>query len=395
MLNVEGCPVAPLHVDSDCRSKLRTGLVLGSTNVAATRCDYKIVPYDGAHLSRGFQLCLLPGTYSEKSWHVIVLVESVMTVVFGCVLLFARCYPRCAPKRPPSALPPLVLDEPMDDDARLVPLRPYRVDAAHLRIDELRPLGRGAHGLVVYGQYKRRHIAVKRVRADIASPESLDAFAQEVALNAILHSPYIVDFVGVYWSPKVGLASLACLVEYMARGDLRACLRAPQTPTWKLGVAHDLAHALHYLHKTGVVHRDLKSRNVLLGDNGCAKVGDMGVARWTAPEVLRGTSYDTKADIYSFGMILTELDSYALPYEHARNERGQPLGNISLLFKVMEGTIAPTFTPACPPWLRELATACSAHDPTARPTAADILLVLARLAPIKVPSEHLHGVHRR
>ncbi|KDO28718.1 hypothetical protein SPRG_05679 [Saprolegnia parasitica CBS 223.65] len=187
------------------------------------------------HLSRGCELCLLPGAsnfygiraandadtsgaYSEKTWQVIVLVESIMTIVFSCILLFAHCYPRCAPKR----LPPLVLDEPMDDGARLVPLRRYR--------------------------YKRRHIAVKRVRADIASPEVLDAFVQDVALNAILHNPNIVDFVGVYWSPKVGLASLACLVD--------------------------------------------------------------------------------------------------------------------------------------------------AHDPTTRPTAADILLVLARLAPIKVPSEHLHGVYR-
>ncbi|EQC35456.1 TKL protein kinase, variant [Saprolegnia diclina VS20] len=412
-LNVEGCPLAPLHVDRDCKTKLQTGLVLGSTDAATTRCEYKLVPYDGAHLSRGFQLCLLPGTYSERTWRVIVFVESLLTVVFGTILIVARCYPRCVRKRPPPTPPPLVVNEPMDDDPRLVPLRAYRVDAAHLRIDEMRPLGRGAHGLVVYGQYKRRHIAVKRVRADMASPEILHAFVQEVALNAILHSPYIVDFVGVYWSPKVGLPSLACLVEYMALGDLRACLQTPQTPTWKLGVAHDVAHALYYLHKNGVVHRDLKSRNVLLGVEGGAKVGDMGVARrvfvdesddtltnavgtyrWTAPEVLRGTSYDTKADMYSFGMILTELDSYALPYEHVRNERGQPLGNISLLFKVMEGTITPTFTPTCAPWLRDLATACSAHDPSARPSAADVLLVLARLAPIKVPSEHLHGVQR-
>ncbi|OQR98125.1 protein kinase [Achlya hypogyna] len=395
---LEGSPVDPLSVDNDCLLALQRGRVYGTSD--ATHCDYTLETLRndiGPPVRRSFRVCLLPGTYSEKTWHIILAVESFLGIVFTCTLIvYHQCAKSHEAKRsnkPVVRRSVTVIDATMSEgDAALIePLRPYLVDPLHFRIDASRVLGRGAHGVVVRGQYRRRAVAVKRVRRDIVSPEALAAFVQEVELMAILRSPYIVEFVGVHWHQTA--QSLACLVEYMAQGDLRASLanHEHKPAAWTLGVATDVAQALVYLHTNGVVHRDLKSRNVLLDAGGRAKVGDMGVAkrvvvaesmtnavgtyRWTAPEVLRGTSYDTKADIYSFAMILTELDSHRAPYEDARNDRGQVLGNFSLLYKVMEGTITPTFTPQCPAWLRDLATACASFDPARRPTAPEPQIV--------------------
>ncbi|RHY64483.1 hypothetical protein DYB30_010211 [Aphanomyces astaci] len=79
-----------------------------------------------------------------------------------------------------------------------------------------------------------------------------------------------------------------------------------------------------------------------------AKLGDFGIARqvveksmsnavgtyrWTAPEVLKGKYYSVKADVYSFGMVLSELDTHVVPYYGMTNPKGQELGNFTIMFQ--------------------------------------------------------------
>ena len=131
-----------------------------------------------------------------------------------------------------------------------------------------------------------------------------------------------------------------CLVsEFCARGDLFALLadraRTPDAEfNWqrRLSLALDGARGLAFLHGQGVIHRDLKSLNLLLTEDWRLKIADFGLSRfkaassaavltgqcgsfhWMAPEIMNGHAYTEKADVFSFGVIMWELATRKPPY---------------------------------------------------------------------------------
>lgn len=121
-------------------------------------------------------------------------------------------------------------------------------------------------------------------------------------------------------------SGLYIVTEFVPGGDLRHLLKDEiKDVSWKLRIkmALDTATAMTYLHSKNVVHRDLKSHNLLVDENNRIKICDFGFSRkvgdaeepmtlcgtdeWMAPEVMLGEKYDAKADVFSFGMVLTEL----------------------------------------------------------------------------------------
>ncbi|RLN68606.1 hypothetical protein BBJ29_001497 [Phytophthora kernoviae] len=156
----------------------------------------------------------------------------------------------------------------------------------------------------------------------------------------------------------------------------------------------DVVRALAYLHSldTPVIHRDLKSKNILLSQELDAKLTDFGISReridrtmtagvgtslWMSPEVMLGESYDEKADIFSLGIVLAELSTHAMPYSHARRP-GSPhkLPPIAILHQVATGQLTVEFSKAGPESMVELGLACVSTDPNDRPTAAEALVTL-------------------
>ncbi|KAJ0392227.1 hypothetical protein P43SY_009363 [Pythium insidiosum] len=269
-------------------------------------------------------------------------------------------------------------------------------------------VSRGAFGDVYKGRYNGQIVAIKVLaESKRKSLSELAKFAQEARFMAVLQHDHIARFVGVAWNTPSDL----CIVsEFLAGGDVRALLqryvsegRPEGFSPEKIKIALHVAHALTYLHSLQpiVLHRDLKSKNILLTEDGDAKLTDFGVSRemedatmtagvgsslWMAPEIVQGERYDEKADVYSFGVVLSELDTNELPFAEAQREgvlvesqagtgttERKRLPEVAILQLVVQGRLSVRFTESELSAMREIGQACVAVDPTQRPTAAAVL----------------------
>ncbi|EGZ10728.1 hypothetical protein PHYSODRAFT_563622 [Phytophthora sojae] len=285
----------------------------------------------------------------------------------------------------------------------------------------------GPNGEVWRGEYEGQQVAIKcTVAAAVASAaaaanasrgsnamnasalvndkelKALVDFTKEIRMAAFLDHPNIVRFVGLSWRT---LPDLCMVSEYVALGDLAHFLAQPDSKslTWredKLPIAADISNALVYLHSLSpiVLHRDLKSLNVLLTEDLQAKVSDFGLSRetsfdetmtsgvgtllWTAPEVLRGERYSEKADIYSFGVVLAELDTCMPPYAYSQGGRkNKGKNDMDWVPLIASGRASPPFRPDCPRAIRDLAAQCLDQDPSKRPPAMQIVYMLRSKIP--------------
>ncbi|KAE9358101.1 hypothetical protein PF008_g2847 [Phytophthora fragariae] len=272
----------------------------------------------------------------------------------------------------------------------------------------VRQITAGAYGEVWLGYMRGEVVAVKRLtRERRRQLHELEAFAAEIQLMASFEHSNVLGLLGVAWNT---LENMLLIMEYMERGDLQHVLQyhslkaegddSSDEFSWashKAKIARDIACGLSYLHglHPKVVHRDLKSKNVLIDGSYGAKLCDFGVSRlrraeetmtsgvgtayWTAPEVLAGYKYSEKADVYSLGVVLTELDTGELPFYDARTSDGDKMEAIHILSLVVSSKLQPSFTLDCPEDVRKLALACLNPKPECRPAAKEVLDELHRL----------------
>ncbi|KAF0690706.1 Aste57867_17916 [Aphanomyces stellatus] len=250
-------------------------------------------------------------------------------------------------------------------------------------------------------------VALKQLLPDrTADSDQIEAFMNEIRLASQLNHPNIVPFVGFTWS---SVQDIAMITEFMPNGDLHKLLAkefkmppAKRTLSWsvetlcnKLNMAANVIDALAYLHgfSPSIIHRDLKSKNILLGATFQAYVTDFGVSRqsssdvdavmtarvgtsaWIAPEVLRGEKYTHQADMYSFGVLLAELDTLQEPYKDATLQPDVvKLSPGKLASKIAQGKLVPAFTAQVPPFVLSIASKCLAYDYTTRPSATQVAM---------------------
>ncbi|OQR84680.1 protein kinase [Achlya hypogyna] len=271
-------------------------------------------------------------------------------------------------------------------DVDFTSLRLLRLEPADLRVTSDRPISSGAFGEVWHGTYGSRSVAIKRTKDKTA--KGIEKFAAEILLMSRLECPYVVSLVGASWTRP---ANLECVVEYMDLGDLRTYLaaRSPEQFTWeeKHTSIMSVVQGLVYLHTFDppIIHRDLKSRNVLLDSKKGTKITDFGESRemdettltnavgtvqWMAPEICAGHDYSTAADVYSFGVLLSEYSTHQVPYTGMVHPRSRKLVNQQyIMTQILAGQLMPAFeTVATPAWVLDLACQCLAHNPDHRPT---------------------------
>ncbi|KAK9277793.1 hypothetical protein L1049_027349 [Liquidambar formosana] len=250
----------------------------------------------------------------------------------------------------------------------------------------------GRHSRIYRGVYKQMDVAIKL----ISQPEedaSLAAlvekqFSSEVALLFRLRHPNIITFVAACKKPPV----FCIITEYMAGGSLRKYLHQQEPHSVPLNLvlklALDIAHGMQYLHSLGILHRDLKSENLLLGQDLCVKVADFGISclesqcgsakgftgtyRWMAPEMIKEKHHTKKVDVYSFGIVLWELLTALTPFDNMTPEQAA--------FAVCQKNARPPLPPACPMAFSNLINRCWSSNPDKRPHFEEIVLILKQYA---------------
>lgn len=249
-------------------------------------------------------------------------------------------------------------------------------------------IGKGSFAEVFKARWRGTLVAVKKLPAHSLTPDFFEDFEREAALMKRLRHPNVLLYLGACMiSPDI------CIVtEYMGRGSVYRILHDENVKlTWEVRrkFALDAARGMNYLHSSDpiLIHRDLKSHNLLVDENWKVKVCDFGLSRiveqtlsatmtacgtpcWTAPEVLRNARYTEKADIYSFGIVLWELATREDPY------KGMP--PFQVVFAVGTQKLRPQM-PRCPIAWSRLVSDCWAEDPNMRPSFATILRRLEKL----------------
>lgn len=251
-------------------------------------------------------------------------------------------------------------------------------------------LAKTPSGDVLLADYHGTQVVLKRLALSSCNPEGLKDFKARVQMLAMIRHPNIVLFIGATYD---NLANVGTIMEYLERGDVFSLLRSSIALTWSdplLKIATDVALGVSYLHNCDppLVHRDLKSSNLLCTTTYSCKISDFGEAKrqvvggglfstivgtpyWLAPEILREEKYDTQVDCFSFGIVLIELETRKDPYFDRTEE-----STIDIMMQVARGTLRPSIPSSCSPCRRDLILRCLDADPKKRPKMTEILHAL-------------------
>ncbi|KAL9356850.1 hypothetical protein Peur_050103 [Populus x canadensis] len=261
----------------------------------------------------------------------------------------------------------------------------WEIDTSQLKVEN--KVASGSYGDLYRGTYCSQEVAIKVLKPERVSAEMLREFSQEVYIMRKVRHKNVVQLIGACTrSPN-----LCIVTEFMAKGSLYNFLHK-QKGVFKLPslikVAIDVSKGMNYLHQNNIIHRDLKTANLLMDENEVVKVADFGVARvqtqsgvmtaetgtyrWMAPEVIEHKPYDYKADVFSFGIVMWELLTGELPYSY--------LTPLQAAVGVVQKGLRPTIPKHTYPKLAELLERCWQRDPTQRPNFSQIIDILQQIA---------------
>ena len=253
----------------------------------------------------------------------------------------------------------------------------------------------GSGGMAeVYKAHDRllaRPVAIKILHAEYRSDvEFIERFHREAKAAARLSHPNIVS---IY---DVGVAGNDhyIVMEYVQSSTLKKKMQDEGSLDIliAISIAKDIANGLTHAHANNIVHCDIKPHNILMTNDGHAKITDFGIARavtestltyggnvigsvhYFSPEQARGGAITPKSDVYSLGIVLYEMLTNKLPFTGDNP--------VAIAMKHIEEDVIPPsqYRPQCPPMLEAVILRAMAKSPESRPSSFDLVQELSNVA---------------
>ncbi|MBP6918848.1 MAG: protein kinase [Legionellaceae bacterium] len=269
------------------------------------------------------------------------------------------------------------------------------IPSSEIRVDLSTPLGSGGYGTVYKGSFGASAVAIKKLHTQGMTEKALASFREEAKKHHSFRHPNIVILYGICFGPGqyyMVMAQMSCSLRDLLLDD------TPLSLLQRYEIANGIIDGIIYLHAKGVIHRDLKSSNILididkgyhpyLADFGLSEVKPktdaenplrsnsspgvvVGSLRWMAPELFKNWPCSVLTDIFAYGVVLWEIITNQLPFPNASNQEV-----IALIRDGQREAIPPRKAPQA---YRNLIQGCWQQDPEKRPQQAKPIANTLRL----------------
>lgn len=262
-----------------------------------------------------------------------------------------------------------------------------KLDASEIELGDT--LGTGSYGTVYRGTWRGQQCAIKSYNESVFQNASMVGDVnREVEMCSAMRHPNIITFFGKAQLPD----KYYLVMELAEHGSLGGLIKKGPLPVaFKVRVALDVAKGMAFLHGSQIIHRDLKTDNVLVmsmdpGATVVGKLSDFNTSRFLgtdaqrtktkgvgtpvfmSPEILNGAKYDYTADIYSFGVLLWQLWTQEEPYGSFETQ-------FAIYRFVLEGKRLP-FPEDVLPEYKDVAERAWSPVPSERPPFKDLVPIL-------------------